>query len=174
MRFRLKLMVGALVIGLPAAAGAQDTTTTEEAAPPEATTQQQPAETPAAETSAKPADAAAAQPADASAAQPAQQAAAVATKKAAKEDLKVDAAVLDPKGGAVGKIEKVTATGAVVSTGSARVELALDSFGVGDKGLVIGRTKAELEAAAKAKEPKASDPAAKEEKPKDDKPTDKK
>lgn len=169
MKLRLKLLAGALVIGMPMAAHAQDATaapdtaqpdaTPPEATPPEATppaateapaTTQQPATTPPADAAAQPAPS---------------QAQTAATKKAAKEDLKVDVAVVDPKGGAVGKIEKVTANGAVVATGDARVELALDSFGVGDKGLVIGMTKAELEAAAKSKAPDT----AKEEKPKDKK-----
>ena len=169
MKLRLKLLAGALVVGMPMAAQAQDATTTQDTAQPEAMPPEEmpPEATPPAATQPPATTQQTATPPADAAAQP--QAQTAATKKAAKEDLKADAAVVDPKGAAVGKIEKVTANGAVVSTGEARVELALDSFGVGDKGLVIGMTKAELEAAAKAKAPDAAKPEAKDEKPKDKK-----
>ncbi len=40
--------------------------------------------------------------------------------------------------------------GAIVSTGKARAEIPLSSFGKNDKGLVVSMTKAELDAQAKA------------------------
>jgi hypothetical protein len=68
---------------------------------------------------------------------------------ATKEEIKTGATVIDQKGGSVGTIESVTADGAVISTGAARVQIPLGSFGKSAKGLVIGMTKAELEAAGK-------------------------
>jgi len=68
---------------------------------------------------------------------------------ATRDDIKTGASVVDQAGAAVGTIESVTATGAVVATGAARAEIPLASFGKSDKGLVIAMTKAQLEAAAK-------------------------
>jgi hypothetical protein len=68
-------------------------------------------------------------------------------------DVKAGVPVFDAKGGVVGKVESVSAKGAVVSTGKARAEIPLSSFGKNDKGLVISMTKAELEASAAAKTP---------------------
>jgi len=68
---------------------------------------------------------------------------------ATKEDIKAGLAVLDQQGGSVGTVESVTDDGAIVSTGSTRVQLPFNSFGKNDQGLVIGMTKSELEAAAK-------------------------
>ena len=58
--------------------------------------------------------------------------------------------VYDSAGAEIGKIDSATATNAVVSTGKARVAIPLSSFAKGEKGLVIGMTKAEFEAAASA------------------------
>ena len=70
-------------------------------------------------------------------------------------DVKAGVAVFDQKGGEVGKVESVSSKGAVVSTGKARAEVPVSSLGKSDKGLVIGMTKAELEAAsAKSTPPK--------------------
>ena len=70
-------------------------------------------------------------------------------------DVKAGVAVFDQKGGEVGKVESVSSKGAVVSTGKARAEVPVSSLGKNDKGLVIGMTKAELEAAsAKSTPPK--------------------
>jgi hypothetical protein len=63
-------------------------------------------------------------------------------------DIKTGAAVMDQKGGSVGTIESVTAEGAVIATGKAKVQIPLGSFGKSSSGLVIGMTKTELEAAA--------------------------
>lgn len=77
-----------------------------------------------------------------------------ATVTAATEaDFKAGVPVFDQKGGVVGKVESVSAKGAVVSTGKARAEIPTASFGKNDKGLVMSMTKAELEAAASTKAP---------------------
>ena len=73
---------------------------------------------------------------------------------ATEADIKAGVAVFDADGKAVGKIESVDAKGAVVSTGSAKAQVPLSSFGRSDKGLVISMSRAELESAAKEKAPK--------------------
>jgi hypothetical protein len=78
--------------------------------------------------------------------------AAVTTATAA--DVKAGVPVFDQKGGVVGKIESVSAKGAVVSTGKARAVIPVSSFGKNDKGLVMSMTKAELEAASAKSAPK--------------------
>ncbi len=72
-----------------------------------------------------------------------------ATAAATKDDIKTGVAVYDAKGGTVGKIESVSAAGAVVATGATRAQLPTASFAKNDKGLVISMTKAELDATAK-------------------------
>lgn len=72
-----------------------------------------------------------------------------AVQAATKADIKAGVAVVDQAGAPVGKVESVTASGAVVSTGAARVQIPLDSFGKNEKGLVIAMSKTQLEAAAK-------------------------
>ncbi len=62
-------------------------------------------------------------------------------------DLKAGASVYDNAGAIVGTIESVSTTGAVVSTGTARATLPVGSFTKNAQGLVIGATKAQLEAA---------------------------
>lgn len=64
-------------------------------------------------------------------------------------DVVAHASVYDQSGGTVGTIESVDASGAVLSTGSVKVRVPVTSFAKTDKGLVIGMTKAEVEAAAK-------------------------
>ena len=73
-------------------------------------------------------------------------AAAAATAPAA-ANVTVGAAVSDPSGGAVGTIEAVNGPNATLSTGTAKANLPLTSFAKGENGLVIGMTKADLEAA---------------------------
>jgi len=73
---------------------------------------------------------------------------------ATEADVKTGVPVFDQKGGVVGKIESVSAKGAVVSTGKARAEVPLNSFAKNDKGLVMSMTKAELEAASAKSTPK--------------------
>jgi hypothetical protein len=68
-------------------------------------------------------------------------------------DVKAGAAVYDPDGGTVGKIGAVSGDEAVIDTGSVRAKVPISSLAKGDKGLVIGMTKTELEAAAKEKSP---------------------
>jgi hypothetical protein len=72
-----------------------------------------------------------------------------ATTKVTKADVKTGATVYDSAGGTVGKIESVTSKGAVLNTGKVSVTVPLSSIAKSDKGLVIGMTKAEIEAAAK-------------------------
>jgi hypothetical protein len=83
--------------------------------------------------------------------EPATDAKGAAVTAATEADFKAGVPVFDQKGGVVGKIEKVSAKGAVVSTGKARAEIPTASFGKNDKGLVMSMTKAELEAAAAPK-----------------------
>jgi hypothetical protein len=75
-------------------------------------------------------------------------------KPATSADIKAGASVRDQNGGTVGKVESVTSKGVVVSTGKVRVTVPPSSFANGDKGLVIGMTKAEIEAAATKKQKK--------------------
>lgn len=56
--------------------------------------------------------------------------------------------VSDAQGGAVGTIASVNGSVAVIDTGSVKASVPTASFAQGDKGLLIGMTKAELEAAA--------------------------
>ena len=72
-------------------------------------------------------------------------------KAATSADVKAGAAVYDRNGGQVGKVESVSAKGAVVNTGTARAVIPISSFARNDKGLVMSMSKAELDAAAKKK-----------------------
>ncbi len=69
---------------------------------------------------------------------------------ATEADLKAGALVYDQSGALVGKVDSVSASGAVISTGKARAEIPVASFGKNDKGLVMTMTKAELQASAKS------------------------
>ena len=60
----------------------------------------------------------------------------------------VGAAVSDTSGNPVGTIEAVEGDLAVLSTGTNKVSLPISSFGAGEKGPVLGMTKAEVDAAA--------------------------
>jgi hypothetical protein len=62
-------------------------------------------------------------------------------------DLKPSSGVYDATGAKVGTIESVTSAGAVVFTGTARAQIPVASFAKNAQGLVIGMTKAQLEAA---------------------------
>jgi hypothetical protein len=74
------------------------------------------------------------------------------TAAATQADIKAGVEVFDNAGVAVGTVQSVTATGAVVASGKLRAEVPTASFAKNSKGLVIGITKAEFEAAvAKAK-----------------------
>ena len=64
----------------------------------------------------------------------------------------VGASVSDAQGGAVGTIASVDGGNATIDTGSAKAAVPVSSFAQGQNGLVLGMTKAQLEAAvAKAK-----------------------
>jgi hypothetical protein len=69
-------------------------------------------------------------------------------------DVKKGALVYDSKGDLVGKIDSVSAKGAVLNTGSTRAVIPVSSFGKGEKGLVVSMTKAEIDAAGKKSSPK--------------------
>jgi hypothetical protein len=82
------------------------------------------------------------------------QAAPSAQPAAATPNVAAGATVVDTSGNPVGTIESVTGTTAVLSTGTAKASVPTSSFAQGPKGLVIGVTKADLEAqVAKAATP---------------------
>jgi hypothetical protein len=68
-------------------------------------------------------------------------------------DLRAGSAVHDQAGGLVGTIESADASGAVVATGTVRARLPLASFARNNQGVIIGMTRAQLEAAAAAQRP---------------------
>ncbi|MGN6059545.1 MAG: hypothetical protein ACTHOI_13295 [Sphingomicrobium sp.] len=80
---------------------------------------------------------------------------AAATKVATAADVKKGVVVYDQNGGVVGKIDSVSGKNAVLSTGSTRATVPISSFAKNDKGLVIGMTKAEIDAQAKKAGPKS-------------------
>ncbi len=84
--------------------------------------------------------------------------AAGAVQRATPDDLTTGATVLDPSGQTVGTIESVSAQGAVVSTGTARVTIPLSGFGKSDRGLVIGATRAQVEAQGAQAQPDGEGP----------------
>jgi preprotein translocase subunit YajC len=59
------------------------------------------------------------------------------------------AQVVDSKGDAVGTITSVNGDVAVIDTGTVKASVPVSSFGKGEKGLLLGMTRSELEAAAK-------------------------
>jgi hypothetical protein len=62
------------------------------------------------------------------------------------EDVSVGAEVRDSKGVVVGTIESVSMAAAVVVSPGGKVEVPLEAFGVNNKGLLIGMTKAAFDA----------------------------
>lgn len=74
--------------------------------------------------------------------------------KATSADVKSGMSVHDSSGGLVGKVVSSSAKGVVIDTGSIKASIPLSSLAKNDKGLVLGMTKAELEAAAKKSSPK--------------------
>jgi len=128
MKANLNLVAGAVALGLPVAVAAQTDPASQPATPPAATTT--------------------------TTTQTTTETQSVKLKKATAADIKTGATVYDLKGGTVGTVESSDAEGVVVSTGATRAKLGLSGFGVGDKGLTIAMTRAELDAAAKPKEPK--------------------
>ena len=85
-------------------------------------------------------------PAFAQATQPAPAAAATAAAPAAAPAVTVGDSVSDTTGAPVGTIESVSGGNAVLSTGVAKAAIPVASFAKGPNGLVIGITKADLEA----------------------------
>jgi hypothetical protein len=79
------------------------------------------------------------------------QAQAAQLEPATASDFKNGATVYDQKGAVVGHIQSFSSDSAVISSGKIRATIPLSSFGRGDKGLVIGMSKAEFEAAAAKK-----------------------
>ena len=65
-------------------------------------------------------------------------------------DIVAGAKVYDNDGGLIGAIESVDAQGAVLATGAAKARVPVASFGKNRRGLTIGMTRAEFEAAATA------------------------
>ncbi|HYX47254.1 MAG TPA: hypothetical protein VE820_10605 [Sphingomicrobium sp.] len=72
-----------------------------------------------------------------------------ATTKVTKADVKAGASIFDTSGNSVGKVESISAKGAVVNTGKVKVTVPISSLAKSDKGLVIAMTKSQIEAAAK-------------------------
>lgn len=72
---------------------------------------------------------------------------ATAAASAPAPNVTVGAQVADASGGAVGTIESVSGGNAVLSTGTAKATLPVTAFAQGPNGLVIGMTKADVEAA---------------------------
>lgn len=70
---------------------------------------------------------------------------------ATEADITKGTSVYDQNGELVGKVDSVSSKGAIVSTGKARAEIPLASFGKNAKGLVVSITKADLDAQAKEK-----------------------
>jgi hypothetical protein len=136
MGLKLSIIASAAIL-VPAAAGAQ------------AAAQDQ---------AAQPAAGAAAQQADTKAqadtkvqADTGDKAAAASVKVATKADVKAGASVYDPNGKLVGKIDSVDGKSAVLNTGKVQVKIPLASIARDEKGLAIGMSKAEIEAAASKK-----------------------
>jgi cytoskeletal protein RodZ len=77
-----------------------------------------------------------------------------ASQAATAADVKKGVAVYDQSGGLVGKIDSVAGKNAVLNTGSVRATIPIASFAKNDKGLVIGMTKADIDAQAKRAAPK--------------------
>ncbi|MCB2050337.1 MAG: hypothetical protein KDE63_02800 [Novosphingobium sp.] len=73
------------------------------------------------------------------------------------QDLTVGATVYGPNGGEVGTIESVAGGNAVVNTGTNTAALPGASFTAGEKGLTIGFTKEQLDAAIEAANQQAAD-----------------
>ena len=73
--------------------------------------------------------------------------------KATAADVKAGDSVYDQKGAVVGKIVSAKGKTAVIDTGTTKASVPISSLGKSDKGLVIGMTKSEIEAAAKKKKP---------------------
>ncbi len=60
--------------------------------------------------------------------------------------LKVGDTIYDTSGGEIGKVTTMSGTSAVIDTGSHKVAIPANSFGVGTKGPVLAATKAQVDA----------------------------
>ena len=69
------------------------------------------------------------------------------TVPATPEDVIAGKTVRDAKGIAVGTIESVNVSGAVLVTGAGKVEVPLEAFGKDSKGLMLGMAKSDFDAA---------------------------
>jgi hypothetical protein len=152
---RLMLLASAALL-LPAAVVAQETkpaTTTAPTAPAQSTAPGQTETTPGQQqtTPGEASDMTPAVTGQTPSGQTAGQTQTVATDKVTKADVKAGAAVYDSAGATVGTIKSVSAKGAVLDTGKVKVTIPLTSLAKGEKGLLIGMSKAEIEAAAKKK-----------------------
>lgn len=155
MTFRLNILATAAIL-LPVAAGAQTVQPSTPSTPPQTTAPGQTETTPGQEQT-TPGQASEITPAvtgetpsgQTTAKGEAKATTEVATTKVAKADVKAGATVSDSSGNSVGKIESVNAKGAVLNTGKVKVTIPLSSLAKGEKGLLIGMTKSEIEAAAK-------------------------
>ena len=72
-----------------------------------------------------------------------------AAKPATAADVKAGVSVYDSKGVVIGKIESVSGKNAVLSSGGTKASIPISSFAKNGKGLLIGMTKSEFEAATK-------------------------
>ncbi|HWI87002.1 MAG TPA: hypothetical protein VNT42_11865 [Sphingomonas sp.] len=72
------------------------------------------------------------------------------------QQIAVGAAVSDAQGGAVGKVAAVSGDLITVETANAKAQLPKSAFAQGPNGLVIAMTAAQLDAAAKAAQPKGT------------------
>ena len=68
---------------------------------------------------------------------------------ATEADLAKGTAVNDPSGQAVGTVDSITESAVVLAVGERRVQVPRNTIGKNEKGLVIGVTRAELEAGTK-------------------------
>lgn len=66
------------------------------------------------------------------------------------QDVTVGAEVRDSKGVVIGTIESVSMASAVVAATGGKVEVPLEAFGKNNKGLLVGMTKAQFDAAVAA------------------------
>ena len=155
---RLMLLASAALL-LPAAAVAQETkpatspTTTAPTAPPQSTAPGQTETTPGQQQT-TPGEASEMTPAvtgQTPSGQTTGQTQTVATEKVSKADVKAGATVFDSAGDTVGTIKSVSAKGAVLDTGKVKVTIPLTSLAKSEKGLLVGMSKAEIEAAARKK-----------------------
>lgn len=66
------------------------------------------------------------------------------------DDVTVGAEVRDSKGVVIGKIDSVSMASAVIAAPGGKVEVPLEAFGKNNKGLLVGMTKADFDAAVAA------------------------